>query len=60
MERWERAEEMDLNPPKEVRRVENLLLSYFQTSAQIKEILLTTQGQVEDRYSLTVLHEHDL
>jgi hypothetical protein len=51
---------MDLNPPKEVRRVENLLLSYFQTSAQIKEILLTTQGQVEDRYSLTVLHEHDL
>jgi hypothetical protein len=58
LERWDRAHDIGLEPPVEVRSPLDAI--FPADPRQIKEILLTQQGQTEDRYAQTVLHNHDL
>ena len=58
LERWERAESLDLNPPKEVRYVcmVNKTTSLIFRGLQVYEILMTKQGQTLQEYKQSVFH----
>lgn len=63
MERWKRAEAMDMDPPVEVYDLSyldsvrgDLFADIGYSRLQIKEILLTQQGLDDARYRENVLH----